>query len=101
MRPIYERVCVTQLLLEYLSIHSLTTSSGLGIELVTFCPTSLARALRASLPCFALFRGLQRSRPHFVRVVAGYSGRLTGTLRDKHLRLLAFRQPRRALSSLS
>lgn len=101
MRPIYERVFVTQLLLEYLSIHSSTTSSGLGIELATFCPKSLARALRASWPCFAFFRGLQQSRPHFIRVVAGYSGRLTGTLRDKHLRLLVFRQPRRALSSLS
>lgn len=55
MRPIYERVFVTQLLLEYLSIHSLTTSSGLGIELATFCPKSLARALRASLPCLAFF----------------------------------------------
>lgn len=50
MRPIYERVFVTQLLLEYLSIHSVTTSSGLGIELATFCPKSLARVMRASLP---------------------------------------------------
>lgn len=101
MRPIYERVFVTQLLLEYLCIHSLTTSSGRGIKLVTFCPKSLARALRASLPCFAFFCGLQQSLPHFIRVVAGYSGRLTGTLRDKRLRLLVFRQPCKALSSLS
>lgn len=53
------------------------------------------------LALFSLFRGLQQSLPHFIRVVAGYSGQLTGTLHDKHLRLLVFRQPRKALSSLS